>query len=106
MATAPSLRCAMLMLPALCRRYVAAFLPRAVYTSGKSSSAAGLTATVVKVGVLLGGGVGRVKVENLRVPAGPGRDTLAVRQHTKYSTPAQAQTLVFLVCAVPSRLLP
>lgn len=29
-------------------RYVASFLPRAVYTSGKSSSAAGLTATVVK----------------------------------------------------------
>lgn len=29
-------------------KYVAAFLPRAVYTSGKSSSAAGLTATVVK----------------------------------------------------------
>ena len=31
-------------------KYVAGFLPRAVYTSGKSSSAAGLTATVVKVG--------------------------------------------------------
>lgn len=31
-------------------KYVAAFLPRAVYTSGKSSSAAGLTASVVKVG--------------------------------------------------------
>ena len=31
------------------RRYVVAFLPRAVYTSGKASSAAGLTATVVKV---------------------------------------------------------
>ena len=30
-------------------KYVAGFLPRAVYTSGKSSSAAGLTATVVKV---------------------------------------------------------
>uniref|UniRef100_A0A7S3B9J5 DNA replication licensing factor MCM6 n=1 Tax=Prasinoderma singulare TaxID=676789 RepID=A0A7S3B9J5_9VIRI len=29
-------------------KYVADFLPRAVYTSGKSSSAAGLTATVVK----------------------------------------------------------
>ncbi|KAL4448853.1 hypothetical protein ABPG77_007570 [Micractinium sp. CCAP 211/92] len=29
-------------------KYVTAFLPRAVYTSGKSSSAAGLTATVVK----------------------------------------------------------
>jgi len=29
-------------------KYVAAFLPRAVYTSGKSSSAAGLTATVAK----------------------------------------------------------
>ena len=29
-------------------KYVASFLPRAVYTSGKSSSAAGLTATVVK----------------------------------------------------------
>ncbi|KAK9808207.1 hypothetical protein WJX73_008679 [Symbiochloris irregularis] len=29
-------------------KYVAAFLPRAVYTSGKSSSAAGLTASVVK----------------------------------------------------------
>jgi DNA replication licensing factor MCM6 len=31
-------------------KYVAKFLPRAVYTSGKSSSAAGLTATVAKVG--------------------------------------------------------
>ena len=30
-------------------KYVANFLPRAVYTSGKSSSAAGLTASVVKV---------------------------------------------------------
>ena len=30
-------------------KYVAAFLPRAVYTSGRSSSAAGLTASVVKV---------------------------------------------------------
>ena len=30
-------------------KYVAAFLPRAVFTSGKSSSAAGLTASVVKV---------------------------------------------------------
>ena len=30
-------------------KYVASFLPRAVYTSGKSSSAAGLTASVVKV---------------------------------------------------------
>jgi DNA replication licensing factor MCM6 len=30
-------------------KYVANFLPRAVYTSGKSSTAAGLTATVVKV---------------------------------------------------------
>lgn len=29
-------------------KYVSSFLPRAVYTSGKSSSAAGLTATVVK----------------------------------------------------------
>ena len=29
-------------------KYVAAFLPRGVYTSGKSSSAAGLTASVVK----------------------------------------------------------
>lgn len=29
-------------------KYVAAFLPRAVFTGGKSSSAAGLTATVVK----------------------------------------------------------
>lgn len=29
-------------------KYVATFLPRAVYTSGKSSSAAGLTATVVR----------------------------------------------------------
>ena len=29
-------------------KYVARFLPRAVFTSGKSSSAAGLTATVVK----------------------------------------------------------
>jgi hypothetical protein len=34
-------------------KYVANFLPRAVYTSGKSSSAAGLTASVVKVGSLL-----------------------------------------------------
>ena len=32
-------------------KYVASFLPRAVYTSGKSSSAAGLTASVVKVEV-------------------------------------------------------
>lgn len=31
-----------------CSRYVAGFLPRSVYTSGKSSSAAGLTASVVK----------------------------------------------------------
>ncbi len=30
-------------------KYVSSFLPRAVYTSGKSSSAAGLTASVVKV---------------------------------------------------------
>lgn len=30
------------------RRYVCGFLPRAVYTSGKASSAAGLTAAVVK----------------------------------------------------------
>lgn len=29
-------------------RYVCGFLPRAVYTSGKASSAAGLTAAVVK----------------------------------------------------------
>ena len=29
-------------------RYVVSFLPRAVYTSGKASSAAGLTASVVK----------------------------------------------------------
>lgn len=29
-------------------KYVVSFLPRAVYTSGKASSAAGLTATVVK----------------------------------------------------------
>jgi DNA replication licensing factor MCM6 len=29
-------------------KYVSTFLPRAVYTSGKSSSAAGLTATVAK----------------------------------------------------------
>jgi hypothetical protein len=29
-------------------RYVAEFMPRSVYTSGKSSSAAGLTASVVK----------------------------------------------------------
>lgn len=33
-------------------KYVAGFLPRAVYTSGKSSSAAGLTASVVKVSLL------------------------------------------------------
>ncbi len=31
-----------------CCRYVVSFLPRAVYTSGKASSAAGLTASVVK----------------------------------------------------------
>jgi len=31
-------------------KYVAGFLPRAVYTSGKASTAAGLTASVVKVG--------------------------------------------------------
>ena len=30
-------------------KYVSSFLPRAVYTSGKSSSAAGVTASVVKV---------------------------------------------------------
>lgn len=30
-------------------KYVSNFLPRSVYTSGKSSSAAGLTASVVKV---------------------------------------------------------
>lgn len=30
-------------------KYVSNFLPRAVYTSGKASSAAGLTASVVKV---------------------------------------------------------
>ncbi len=29
-------------------KYVAGFMPRAVYTSGKASSAAGLTASVVK----------------------------------------------------------
>lgn len=29
-------------------RYVVGFLPRSVYTSGKSSSAAGLTASVIK----------------------------------------------------------
>lgn len=29
-------------------RYVIGFLPRSVYTSGKSSSAAGLTASVIK----------------------------------------------------------
>jgi DNA replicative helicase MCM subunit Mcm2 (Cdc46/Mcm family) len=29
-------------------RFVADFLPRAIYTSGKASSAAGLTASVVK----------------------------------------------------------
>ena len=31
-----------------CGRYVVSFLPRAVYTSGKASTAAGLTASVVK----------------------------------------------------------
>lgn len=30
------------------RRYVIGFLPRSVYTGGKSSSAAGLTASVIK----------------------------------------------------------
>jgi DNA replicative helicase MCM subunit Mcm2 (Cdc46/Mcm family) len=34
-------------------KYVAAFLPRAVYTSGKASTAAGLTASVVKVRFLV-----------------------------------------------------
>lgn len=29
-------------------KYVVSFLPRAIYTSGKSSSAAGLTASVLK----------------------------------------------------------
>jgi len=29
-------------------KYVAGFMPRSIYTSGKSSSAAGLTATVVR----------------------------------------------------------
>ena len=32
----------------LLHRYICSFLPRAVYTSGKASSAAGLTAAVVK----------------------------------------------------------
>ena len=32
----------------LLQRYVASFMPRAIYTSGKASSAAGLTASVVK----------------------------------------------------------
>lgn len=31
-------------------KYVVEFVPRAVYTSGKASTAAGLTAAVVKVG--------------------------------------------------------
>ena len=31
-----------------CARYVVSVLPRAVYTSGKASTAAGLTASVVK----------------------------------------------------------
>lgn len=31
-----------------CRRYICSLHPRAVYTSGKASSAAGLTAAVVK----------------------------------------------------------
>lgn len=39
-------------------KYVAGFLPRAVYTSGKSSSAAGLTASVVKVSLQLGSNAG------------------------------------------------
>jgi DNA replication licensing factor MCM6 len=30
-------------------KYVSGFLPRAVYTSGKASTAAGLTASVVRV---------------------------------------------------------
>lgn len=42
-------------------KYVTAFLPRAVYTSGKSSSAAGLTASVVKVGLLDKGGLSGCK---------------------------------------------
>ena len=36
-------------------KYVANFLPRAIYTSGKASTAAGLTASVVKVGRHQGG---------------------------------------------------
>ncbi len=34
-------------------KWVAGFLPRAVYTSGKASTAAGLTASVVKVGCIV-----------------------------------------------------
>lgn len=36
--------------PAICQfdRYVTEFVPRSVYTSGKASSAAGLTAAVIK----------------------------------------------------------
>lgn len=36
------------MLTYIANRYVSGFMPRAVYTSGKASSAAGLTASVIK----------------------------------------------------------
>lgn len=38
-------------------KYVANFLPRAVYTSGKASTAAGLTASVVRVSWQSGAGL-------------------------------------------------
>ena len=52
-------------------RYVSNFLPRAVYTSGKASTAAGLTASVVKVGIHealseAGPGTGEEDLEKLR----------------------------------------
>lgn len=51
-------------------KYVSGFLPRAVYTSGKASTAAGLTASVVKVGGCGGwvGGWWRIK-DGSRSPA-------------------------------------
>jgi hypothetical protein len=55
-------------------KYVAAFLPRAVYTSGKASTAAGLTASVVKV----------------RAPGGRGREGLARAASTSTSLAAVA----------------
>ena len=46
--------------------YVHALAPRGIYTSGKGSSAVGLTAFVTKVG--WGGGAGAVPVERAAAP--------------------------------------